>query len=87
MTLTIELAEEQTLALKARAEADGISAEEYARQVLEHALEHTSSSRRHISEIILDHMRELPPEILATLPQDGASEHDHYIYRLPKRNA
>lgn len=27
------------------------------------------------------------PEELATLPSDGASEHDHYLYGTPKRSA
>jgi len=38
LTLTIELPEEQTQALKAKAMARGISTEQYARQVLEHDL-------------------------------------------------
>ena len=43
--------------------------------------------RRHISEVIAENMRDMPPEVLAALPTDGASEHDHYIYGLPKRQA
>jgi predicted DNA-binding antitoxin AbrB/MazE fold protein len=27
----------------------------------------------------------LPEEVLARLPRDGASQHDHYIYGTPKR--
>jgi hypothetical protein len=42
-------------------------------------------SRRHISDVIAENMRDMPPEVLAELPTDGASEHDHYIYGLPKR--
>jgi plasmid stability protein len=38
MTLTIDLPEEQTAALAAKARAQGVSAEQYARQVLEHDL-------------------------------------------------
>lgn len=38
MTLTINLPDEQTAALAAKAKARGVSAEEYARQVLEHDL-------------------------------------------------
>jgi plasmid stability protein len=38
MTLTIHLPEEQTAALAAKARAHGLSAEQYARQVLEHDL-------------------------------------------------
>ncbi len=38
MTLTINLPDAQTVALAAKARARGLSAEEYARQVLEHDL-------------------------------------------------
>ena len=39
MTLTIDLPDEQPAALAATARAQGLSAEQYARQVLEHAIE------------------------------------------------
>ena len=32
-------------------------------------------------------VRSIPEEELATLPPDGASEHDHYLYGIPKRSA
>jgi plasmid stability protein len=86
MTLTIELPDERQAALAAQAEAQGVSAEQYARQLLERALETAEPRRRHISEVIRENMRKVPPEILAAMPKDGASEHDHYIYGLPKRN-
>jgi plasmid stability protein len=38
MTLTINLPDEQTAVLAAKASAQGLSTEEYARQVLEHDL-------------------------------------------------
>jgi plasmid stability protein len=38
MTLTIQLPDDQTVALAAKARAQGLSAEEYARLVLEHDL-------------------------------------------------
>jgi hypothetical protein len=38
MTLTIDLPDEQTLVLEAKAKAQGISTEQYARQVLEQDL-------------------------------------------------
>jgi plasmid stability protein len=86
MTLTIDLPTEEIEALAAKAQAHGVSAEEYARQVLQHDLEAAKPRRRHISEVIRDNMRRVPPEILAAIPKDGASEHDHYIYGLPKKN-
>lgn len=41
--------------------------------------------QRPIWEVIVDRMKALPPEVLERLPKDGASQHDHYIYGLPKR--
>jgi plasmid stability protein len=38
MTLTINLPDDQTLVLEARAKAEGLSAEQYARRVLEQSL-------------------------------------------------
>jgi hypothetical protein len=97
MTLTIDLPEEQTLALAAKAQAQGVSAEEYARLVLEHDLEapkpelaarpeEQSRDPRPIWEIMLDNLKGIPPEEFAKLPKDGASEVDHYLYGHPKRN-
>ncbi|MGH9622502.1 MAG: hypothetical protein ACRD45_22695 [Bryobacteraceae bacterium] len=85
MTLTIHLPEEQLATLEAKATTLGISAEQYASQVLEQDLQSSKSATRHISEIILQRMRKVPPEIMASMPVDGASQHDHYIYGLPKR--
>jgi len=85
MPLTIDLPEEEVLALAARARERGISAEQYARSVLEHDLR--SEPRRHISQVIRENMRSVPADVLESLPADGAGEHDHYIYGLPKRNA
>ena len=92
MTLILELPDNKEAVLKARAEAQGVSAEQFAEQILDHALEESTSiaklsSTRHISEIIRDRMRKIPAEAWAGIPADGASEHDHYIYGLPKRNS
>ena len=89
MTVTIELSEEQAEAMEAQAAAQGISVEDWLQQIAERQaqapFEH-KLSRRHISEVIRDNMKDVPPEDLAQLPVDGASEHDHYIYGWPKRN-
>ena len=31
-------------------------------------------------------MADVPPDELAKLPKDGASQVDHYVYGLPKRD-
>jgi len=85
MTLTIDLPDEQRAALTAKAQAQGVSAEEYARQVLAEALE-SQSARRQIWEVIADNMKQVPQEDLALLPRDGASQIDHYVHGVPKRD-
>jgi hypothetical protein len=84
MTLTIELTGDLEVVLKDQAKAQGMSAEQYARQILEHDLR--GGQRQHISDVIRENMRDVPPEVMAQMPRDGSSEHDHYIYGLPKRN-
>jgi hypothetical protein len=92
MTLTLELHHKKEAALIAKAQARGVSAEEYASQLLDHDLEEedvpaAAAPHRHISEVIRERMRNVPAEVWAQFPTDGASEHDHYIYGLPKRNS
>ncbi|MGD1070716.1 MAG: hypothetical protein ABSB15_11295 [Bryobacteraceae bacterium] len=89
-TVTIELPDHQAAALSAKATEQGVSTEQYVRQVVEENLGVRADAdaapvRRRISEAISDLMADTPPEELARLPKDGASEHDHYIYGWPKR--
>jgi plasmid stability protein len=61
MNLVIELPDDEATALQARAERQGVSAEEYARQVLEqdlrkHDKAHVNPKLRHISEVMADIM-------------------------------
>lgn len=86
MTLTIDLPDEQQAALTARARTQGISAEQYVRQVLEQDLQSAEPQPRPVWEGIADNMKRVPPEDLAALPRDGASQIDHYVYGLPKRD-
>ncbi|MGA8025654.1 MAG: CopG family transcriptional regulator [Bryobacteraceae bacterium] len=94
MTLTINLPNEHEAALNARARAEGVSAEEVARQLLTQALAPSPrlplparihDPKRPIWEVIAERAEALPSEVFERLPEDGASQHDHYIYGLPKR--
>jgi predicted DNA-binding antitoxin AbrB/MazE fold protein len=38
-----------------------------------------------LAERIVARARALPPEVLDSLPDDGATQHDHYLYGTPKR--
>ena len=40
---------------------------------------------RPIWEVLVDNMKAVPPDDLAALPTDGASQIDHYIHGVPKR--
>ncbi len=86
MTLTLQLPDEKQAALSAKARAHGVSTEEYACQVLVHDIDADLPPRRHISDVIRENMSRVPTEIMAKMPTDGASQHDHYIYGLPKKN-
>jgi len=84
MTLLIELPDDQAAALQAKAAAEGLSLAEWIGQMAEQAPT-TSVPHRHIADVICENMEDVPPEIMATMPEDGASQHDHYIYGWPKR--
>jgi hypothetical protein len=93
MTLIIDLPEEKEAALRAHAEAAGLSAEDFARQTLAQALasplpadERRVVDERPLSEVIREIVGEIPAEELAKLPKDGSSQIDHYVYGLPKRD-
>jgi plasmid stability protein len=82
----IELPDEQAAALKAKAAAEGLSLEAWLQKLAEPERP-ASRPQRHIADVILENMQDVPPEIMAAMPEDGASQHDHYIYGWPKKEA
>jgi hypothetical protein len=82
MTLTIELPDDLGTALEAEAQAQGVSAAGFAQEVLERVIKQTG---RHLSARIREVWKDMPDEVRASLPKDGASQIDHYVYGLPKR--
>jgi hypothetical protein len=83
----IELPDEQAAALKAKAAAAGLTLEAWLNKLAGVVEPPDERPLQAVAEIILSHMRNVPPEIMATMPKDGASQHDHYIYGWPKRKA
>jgi Ribbon-helix-helix protein, copG family len=83
MTLSIQLSDEEAAALRAKAAAEGLTLEEWIRRLAGRGPE--PSSHLHIADAILENMRDVPPEIMGSMPEDGASQHDHYIYGWPKK--
>jgi hypothetical protein len=85
MTLTIKLSDEQAIALQGKAAAEGLSLEEWI-QKLAKPEPPVSRPVQHIADIIVESMKDIPPGIMLTMPEDGANQHDHYIYGWPKRD-
>ena len=86
MTLTLELADRKEAALKAKAQAHGVSAEQYVQQIVDRDLEETDCDSRSVWDIFAENRKRVPPEEFAKLPKDGADEHDHYLYGHPKHS-
>jgi hypothetical protein len=82
----IELSDEQAAALNAKAAAEGLTLEAWFRKLAEE-----EPSGKHplqtAADIVLKRICNVPPEIMEAMPQDGASQHDHYIYGWPKTEA
>lgn len=93
MTLTLELTAHKEAALKAKAQAQGVSAEQYVQLMVDRDLKEPpheapiNESQRPIWEVIAENMKGVPPEDFATLPKDGLSQIDHYVYGVPKRTS
>jgi hypothetical protein len=80
----IELPDERAAVLKAKAAAEGLSLEDWLQKLAQEERPATPPDR-HIADVIVENMRDVPLEVMARMPQDGASQHDHYIYGWPKK--
>lgn len=83
MTL-IELPDDQAAALTAKAAAQGLSLEDWFKSLAAEALA-VPGGVQSAADIVLEEMRKVPADVMASLPKDGASQHDHYIYGWPKK--
>lgn len=81
----IELPDDAAAALAARAAADGLTLEAWLKRLAAAEEPPPSQATRPVWEVIMDNMKDVPAEDLAALPRDGASQIDHYVYGLPKR--
>ena len=96
MTIMLPLQPQEEARLLALAKAKGLPPDAIVREALDRVLTEqtglapaqTEEQRdpRPIWEIILDNMKDVPAEDMALLPRDGASQIDHYVYGLPKRD-
>ncbi len=83
----IELPDEAAEALTAKATAAGLSLEAWLKQLAGTAEEKPLpvQVRKPLAARIREIWADMPDEVRAKLPADGASQHDHYIYGVPKR--
>jgi hypothetical protein len=86
MSLIITLSDQQAAVLQAKTEAEGLSSVEAWIEKLAEPQPPVSRPLQNIANFIVESMKDVPPEIMATMPTDGASQHDHYIYGWPKRD-
>lgn len=93
MTVTLNLSPEREAALKEVAQAQGISAQQWLQSLVDERLQNSDVLKaeppagkddRPIWEVFVEAMKDVPREALASLPKDGASQIDHYIYGHPK---
>ena len=90
MTLTINISPEKEAAYQALAQAQGLSVEQWLKQLVDRAapvvpLDTPDEDDRALSAILGEIWADMPDEVRAKLPSDGADQHDHYIYGTPKR--
>lgn len=52
---------------------------------VEPAVDAAAPAVKPIWELAEELMRNVPEEVRARLPTDGAEQHDHYVYGTPKR--
>ena len=92
MTVMINLSDEQAAVLQAQAADEGLTVEVWLQRLAEQHAQLPGGpraqmpQRRPIWESITERMKAVPVAVFERLPQDGASEHDHYLYGSPKRN-
>jgi len=90
MTITLPLLPREEAKLIAAAQAKGVSTDALVREAVDKILAAAPDPPEPqiesppIWELILDNMKDVPPEEFARLPKNGASEHDHYLYGHPK---
>jgi hypothetical protein len=90
VTMKLELTPEVQAGLLARAQEGGLSLEAFAERVLSErargALPAGSVAETEpFWKSFTRQVHALPDAVFERLPEDGASEHDHYLYGEPKK--
>lgn len=89
MKVTLDLPPDKEAAFKAQAQALGLTVGEWLLQLADHEASSNAAARaedRPISEVMREIWGDMPADVRAKLPRDGARQIDHYVYGLPKRD-
>ena len=70
----IKLPDRQTAALKAKAAAEVLSLKAWLQKLAE---QKRPARHRHITSVILQNIRDAPPEIMSRRSKIGTGQHDH----------
>ena len=89
--MSLEISQETQVRLAGEAPREGVSIDVLLERLMDEHEENMrrgngAPSRRPISEVIGEIWADMPPDVRAKLPRDGASQVDHYVYGLPKRD-
>lgn len=87
MTVTIYLPDERATVLQEKAAAAGLSLEAWFQKLADEEPSAAPGTLKAAADIVLKEMGKVPAEIMAAMPKDCASEHDHYLYGWPKKGA
>jgi hypothetical protein len=74
------------VARQERIDFDELIASAVEQRVSQHDFQGANTDERPIWEVITDIVKDVPDEVFDRLPKDAASQVDHYIYGLPKRD-
>jgi hypothetical protein len=83
----IEFPDEQAAALRAKATAAGLTLDAWLQRLAADREYPLARPIRHIADAIRGDMQDVPSGIMARMPEDGAGQHDHFNYELPKKEA
>ncbi len=83
MTLVIQLPETKEAALKAKAKALGVSAEQYAQEVLDRDL---SAESQPVSALFREIWSDMPDDVRTRIPKDGATSSITTCMASPREN-
>jgi hypothetical protein len=89
MSITINVSPEEQATYEAQARAEGLSVQEWLRKVAREKVQISPQlggpEDRPIWDVIVENMKDVPPEEFAKLPPDSAAQVDHYLYGHPKQ--